>query len=98
MPRYYFNIYNDDVTLDEEGAELIDAHTAHAHAIHAAQALAADTASRGISVSATASKSRTKITARSIGLPSPKRSKSGPNQCQSRYPTGRAACQSCNAP
>jgi hypothetical protein len=47
MPRYYFNIYNDDVTLDEEGAELIDAHAAHAHAVHAARSLAADTASRG---------------------------------------------------
>ena len=42
MQRYYFNIYNDDVTLDEEGAELIDAHAARAHAIHAARSLAAD--------------------------------------------------------
>ena len=47
MPLFYFNIYNDDVTLDDEGAELPDYHAAYAHAIKAARSLAADTALRG---------------------------------------------------
>jgi len=47
MPLYYFNIYNDDVTLDEEGSNLADDQAAHAHAINAARSLAADTASKG---------------------------------------------------
>jgi len=47
MPLYYFNIYNDDVTLDEEGANLADDQAARAHAINAARSLAADTASKG---------------------------------------------------
>jgi hypothetical protein len=47
MPLYYFNIRNDDVTLDEEGAELADDHAARIHAIAAARSLAADTASKG---------------------------------------------------
>ena len=47
MALYYFNIYNDDVTLDEEGANLADDHAARAHAINAARSLAADTASKG---------------------------------------------------
>ena len=33
MQLYYFNIYNDDVTLDEEGADLADDQAARAHAI-----------------------------------------------------------------
>ena len=47
MPLYYFNIYNDDVTLDHEGAELADIHAAIAYAVKAARALAADTVSHG---------------------------------------------------
>jgi hypothetical protein len=47
MSLYYFNVYNDDVTLDDEGAELADDHAAHAYAIKAARALAAETASKG---------------------------------------------------
>jgi hypothetical protein len=47
MPLYFFNIFNDDVTLDDEGAELIDASAARAHAIKAARSLAADTVSKG---------------------------------------------------
>lgn len=47
MARYYFNIYNDDVTLDEEGAELVDDHAARAYAIKAARSLAAETVSLG---------------------------------------------------
>ena len=47
MPLYYFNIYNDDVTLDEEGAELADEHAARAYAVKAVRALAAETALLG---------------------------------------------------
>jgi hypothetical protein len=47
MPRYYFNVENDDVTEDFEGAELADDRAAHAYAVVAARALAADTVSQG---------------------------------------------------
>jgi hypothetical protein len=47
MPLYYFNVYNDDVTLDHEGAELADEHAARAYAVKEARALAADTVLRG---------------------------------------------------
>ena len=42
MPLYYFNVYNDDVTLDPEGAELADPHAARAFAVKAARGLAAE--------------------------------------------------------
>jgi hypothetical protein len=47
MPLYYFNVYNDDITLDYEGADLADAHAARAYAVKAARSLAADTALHG---------------------------------------------------
>ena len=47
MPRYFFNVFNDDVTLDDEGAELADVQAAHAHAVKAARALAAETVGMG---------------------------------------------------
>lgn len=47
MPLYYFNIYNDDMTFDEEGAELADEHAARAHAVTAVRDLAADTVRHG---------------------------------------------------
>lgn len=47
MPLYYFNIYNDDVTLDEEGVELANEHAARAFAVKSVRELAADTALRG---------------------------------------------------
>ena len=47
MPRYYFNIYNDDVTLDDEGAELADDHAAMARGVKEARILAADTVVHG---------------------------------------------------
>jgi hypothetical protein len=43
MKRYYFNIYNDDITLDDEGALLADAHAARAHAVKSVRSLAAET-------------------------------------------------------
>jgi hypothetical protein len=47
VPLYYFNLYNDDITLDDEGAELADAQAARAHAIKAARSVAAETVSKG---------------------------------------------------
>lgn len=47
MPLYYFNIYNDDITLDDEGAELADDHAARAYTVKAVRALAAETALHG---------------------------------------------------
>ena len=47
VPLYYFNVYNDDVTLDDEGVDLADHHSARAHGIKEARALAAATVSRG---------------------------------------------------
>ncbi|HZV85443.1 MAG TPA: hypothetical protein VFF48_10705 [Brevundimonas sp.] len=47
MPLYYFNIYNDDVTLDEEGAEFPDEHAARAYAVKAVRELAAETTLHG---------------------------------------------------
>lgn len=47
MPLYYFNIYNGDVTLDEEGSELADEHAARAYAVKAVRELAAETALHG---------------------------------------------------
>ena len=47
MPHYYFNVYNDDITLDPEGAELADRHAARAYAVKAVRALAAETALHG---------------------------------------------------
>ncbi len=47
MARYFFNIHNDDITEDPEGADLIDAQAARAHAIVAARSLAAQTVAHG---------------------------------------------------
>jgi hypothetical protein len=47
VPLYYFNVYNDDVTLDDEGAELANHDAAMARGIREARALAADTVLKG---------------------------------------------------
>jgi hypothetical protein len=47
MPRFYFYIYNDEVTHDEEGRELADADAAEAHAITAVRSLACESVSKG---------------------------------------------------
>jgi uncharacterized protein DUF6894 len=47
VPLYYFNLYNDDVTMDDEGIDLADADAARAHAIKEARAMAADTVRHG---------------------------------------------------
>ena len=40
-------MYNDDVTLDDEGANLADPHAAFAHALKAAGSLAAESVVHG---------------------------------------------------
>lgn len=47
MPRYFFDLYNDTITKDEEGAQLEDVAAARAKAIEYAQAMAATEVSHG---------------------------------------------------
>jgi len=47
MPLYYFNIYNDDITIDDEGANLADEHAARAYAVKAVRSLASETVMHG---------------------------------------------------
>jgi hypothetical protein len=47
MPRYYFNIYNDDTTMDDQGAELPDDIAAQEHGNRAVRSLAAHTVLEG---------------------------------------------------
>ena len=47
MPRFYFDIYNDDVTQDPEGTELRDDTAALAFAVKQIRSLAADTVLHG---------------------------------------------------
>lgn len=47
MPLFYFNIYNGDVTLDPEGAELADAEAAMALAVKEVRVLASETVRHG---------------------------------------------------
>jgi hypothetical protein len=41
MHHYYFNLYNDDITEDYEGADLADDDAARAHGIKEARSMAA---------------------------------------------------------
>lgn len=47
MPRYYFNVRDDDTTVDSEGMEFFDSHAAIAFAYKAAREIAVETAVRG---------------------------------------------------
>ncbi|MBV8685948.1 MAG: hypothetical protein JOZ90_04890 [Alphaproteobacteria bacterium] len=47
MPRFFFNVFNDEVTFDDEGQELPDLAAARERAIREARALACDSISRG---------------------------------------------------
>lgn len=47
MPRFRFNIYNDAVTMDEDGIELPDAQAADRVALESARALASESAREG---------------------------------------------------
>ena len=47
VPIYYFNLFNDDLTIDDEGVDLADDEAARAHAIKEARVMAADTVLHG---------------------------------------------------
>ena len=47
MALYYFHLFNDDVTMDDEGVELADDEAARAHAVKEARHMAADTVLHG---------------------------------------------------
>jgi hypothetical protein len=42
MPRFYFNVFNDEVTLDDEGADLADLAAARKRAVVEARLFAAE--------------------------------------------------------
>jgi hypothetical protein len=47
MPRYFFHIYNHDVTMDEEGQELPDIEAARELALDSARDLVCDSVHLG---------------------------------------------------
>jgi hypothetical protein len=47
MPRYYFHVYNDETSLDEEGQDLPDLEAARACAVEGARSLMSDTLKQG---------------------------------------------------
>ena len=47
MPRYFFHVFNDEITLDEEGTELDGLDAARAFAIANARSLACESIHNG---------------------------------------------------
>ena len=47
MPRFYFHVFNDETSLDDEGLELPDLEAARAHAVEGARSLMSDLVWRG---------------------------------------------------
>ena len=47
MPRFFFNVYNDEITMDNEGAELPDLEAARAYAVRSIRSLAVDSVLQG---------------------------------------------------
>lgn len=47
MARFYIDIYNDTITIDEEGVDLLDRQVAHAYAVTATRSLAAHSVQNG---------------------------------------------------
>jgi hypothetical protein len=47
MPRYYFHLYNDVVTTDDEGVELSDLAAAREHAIEEARVMVCESVKKG---------------------------------------------------
>lgn len=47
VPLYFFHLYNDAVTMDDEGIELADDEAARAHAVKEARAMAAASVNQG---------------------------------------------------
>ena len=47
MPRFFFHVFNDDTTIDEEGAELIDLDAARERALNGARDLVCESVTKG---------------------------------------------------
>ena len=47
MPRFYFHVFNDETTIDEEGQELADLEAARAVAVEAARGLVCESVKHG---------------------------------------------------
>ena len=47
MPIYYFNLFNDEITMDETGVEFSSEQDARAHAVQEARAMAASAVLEG---------------------------------------------------
>ena len=47
MPRYYFHLYNDVVSMDEEGVDLPDLEAAHANGIREAREMMLEMVTEG---------------------------------------------------
>lgn len=47
MPRYFFHVFNDVITLDKEGAELADLAAAREYAVESARALVCESVKHG---------------------------------------------------
>ena len=47
MPRFFFHVFNDDTTIDEEGAELIDLDAARERALNGARDLVCESVAKG---------------------------------------------------
>ena len=47
MPLFYFHVFNDEITIDEEGIELPDLDAARAFAIRSARSLVCDSVQKG---------------------------------------------------
>ena len=57
MPRYFFNLYNDETSTDEEGKECADLEAAAAHGMSETRDMVGVSARKGHIASATASTS-----------------------------------------
>ena len=47
MPRYFFHLYNDVISMDEEGVDLPDLEAAHANGIREAREMMVETVGEG---------------------------------------------------
>jgi hypothetical protein len=47
VPRYFFNVYDDEIASDEEGMELPNEQAARLHALHGARGIIAEQVTRG---------------------------------------------------
>lgn len=47
MPLYFFNVYNDEITMDEEGQDLPDLEAVHKEAVKSAREMMCDNVRAG---------------------------------------------------